>query len=306
MLTPYDTTVFSGLNLEKVKKYLVESFITDAIDRVSLNMTNNNVNIVFVTNSFDSEKNIPLFHHPLYMNHKGKSYLCVDIRSFVHPIVDVRPEDIDMDDLEIRNKRDFDFTMKKLKLILAWLDNSGKMRVDLSYANIIYAKWLGDTLTMRFSLDPNDSLKVTIISYLFYQMQFVDRNDWDEYSDKAVITLINKLKYDPNYVDNVVREVKYMGNIEDLITTLREVSENPRLEKLNSGMLITLIANTWYGYEAKMNLSAALECPPLWISIVYNCLVDKSNKNSLITRLTERYTKNKVRENYISFYEDYL
>ena len=85
---------------------------------------------------------------------------------------------------------------------------------------------------------------------------------------------------------------------------LAVASGNSRLESLNSGILITILGNTWYSINAKELIAVGLEHVPTYLSVIYAAVTQKNFRSSIIAKIAERYSKNGVGENFVRKYNE--
>jgi hypothetical protein len=78
--------------------------------------------------------------------------------------------------------------------------------------------------------------------------------------------------------------------------------ENVRLAKFNSAILLSVMANSWYGTNAKEIISISLEHPPTWIALVYTALSEKTFKSSAIFKAADRLGKRGVADQFMMAY----
>jgi hypothetical protein len=106
-------------------------------------------------------------------------------------------------------------------------------------------------------------------------------------------------------VDLVIDTFGKIGDIKsitDFCNKVPQILENIRLNDFNLGVLLTIIANSWYGLNSREILAVALEHPPTWCSLVYGSLTERTFKNSMIARVAERYGKNGNADNFLKAY----
>lgn len=300
--TPYETTVGSGLVTSKIELAIKESIIKDYIQSVHADIKIDfDVKPIFISNATPSEANIPYFSHPLLVEdlHKEK-YLCIDVRPFV------KQNQNDMLNLfNIKNQSEYDLAYSKLALNLIWLTQRPETLRDLSIIpNAIFSSWISEGLASRFALDPKDQMMLAIIASFYYQSLFTEFNIFlEEDRQKIATTIIRATRAPAKLVFEVTDKIQKLSNINEFCDTCRSILENTRLENLNSGLLITILGNSWFGMSAKEVLAVSLEHPPTWISLVYSSLTERTFKKSLLARISERYTGNKGGNDFIKAFD---
>lgn len=291
--TAYDTTVGKSFVMSKVDNGLREAIIKDYIE-------NNNYDIqkigdlspILITNRDKSEANIPYFSHPYLLEMKESrdhktDYLCSDVRSYVTYTQSVNPEN----NLHIRNKMEFDLAKIRLILNMIWLSDRPRTLRDISPVPlIVFCSWISEGVSRRFALDPRDQLNLSIIAGIYYFSLF---NESDTFTEDDVLrvtgAVIKATKAPSKDVISIFDRVEKLGNVKDFCATVRNILENPRLDDFNEGLLISILSGSWFGTNAKEMLAISLEHPPTWIAVVYSSLVERSFKNSVIAKISDRY-----------------
>lgn len=285
----YDTTVGVGMVTKQIEHAIKEAFIKDMIYNRHLDLiTSLDYKPVFVTGAYSSESNIPFFAHPLLIEqYKGSNYICADVRPFI------RSGD-QGSDLSVKNQTEFNFAMNRMMLNMAWVSGEvNQIKLNLSFAGVVFAAWLSETISKRFALDPKDQMVLAIITHYFYQSLFYseDRIE-EELLQKFAVHTIKATRASSQLVFEVFDKIKTMNGLDDYCTNVKDILENIRLKDLNKGLIITMIGNTWYSLNSQEILAVALEHPPTWAAIVYASLMERTYRNSLVARIAERYAKN--------------
>ena len=68
---------------------------------------------------------------------------------------------------------------------------------------------------------------------------------------------------------------------------MKDTGTSPRLASLNAGFLVTAIGGVWFGANARENVAVSLEYPPLFITLVYKALMDRSYHSTMLSRFVE-------------------
>jgi hypothetical protein len=301
--TAYDTTVGSNINTGDIKKHIALELVQGFSHLKTLNLiTSLNYKPMFIANGNSASESIPFFTHPLVLSaHETAdktAYLVTDIRPYV------KPATFDSNDVVARNQTELDFAKSRTILNLAWITGGeASMRNDLMFAANVFSEWLSNGITTRFALDPKDALTLKVIAHFYYQTLFFDQSEFDEnFKQKFAIHTITATNAPSKLVFEIFDKIGVMNNIDDFCFNAIKILENVRLRDLNTGLLITVIGNSWFGLNSKEILAVALEHPPTWAAIVYMSLVERTFKNSTIARLTERLAKRGAGDNFLKSY----
>jgi hypothetical protein len=306
--TPYDTSAGNGFNTIKLKNEL-QVAIVKGIHNDFLGIHNSEkLNVVAITggNSY-SESDISLFNHPLLLPSGSvikNDTLAVDFRT----VVKIKS---DSNEPEVKNTMEFDLIKVRFCLNFIWLVTEPNVLRDVSIiTNSIYSSWISENVARRFALDPKEQMMLSIISSAFYSNLFNSDTSLKEVDKtKLEATILKATKAPYQLVTQVLSQIEEFSNISDYCNTVKRILQNPRLESFNSGLLITIIGSTWFGNNARELTAMALEHPPTWIALVYRAFKDRSYRNSLIAKITERYAGSKGGDNFlrslVSLLEDY-
>lgn len=301
----YSTTMGSATDTRAIISSIKETIVSDGIDTVTLNVTPvKNVHPLFITGYNTGEERIRLFTHPISFNDfRGKDYLCTDLRLFIAK--GTPPYELEKG---IRNQTEFDFAKSRAILNLRWIagETSG-IRNALGFASVVYANWLGQVIARAFSLDFKDQSVVMVIACAFYRSLFEEEFEFDETNIQALgMSMSSSLKMPTDLVFGTLDKLEPMNDIHDLCTTISKNLENLRPERFNPAILLNMVANNWYGQNAKEILAVAIEHPPTWITIVYTALKQRTYKTSMIYQVAERIGKRGASDTFLVAFNNYV
>lgn len=291
-VTAYQTTLGIANNTKPITLAIEKALITTDLKNASLSIRGNTegYSSIFVTGAFPQETEIPLFTHPIAIsNSKGQKYICSDLRMYLR-----QNPDINNILPSVKNLTEYNFVKAKTALNMLWLNQQTQdIKIGLSFAGVVYAAWLSESIAKSFSLDYADQTKINIIAMVFYNSLFQDEEDKaKDYDHRALVThIINSTRLPADMVYYVVEQIGTLDTINDFCTEVQRIVGNVRLEKFNVPLLLTIIGNSWYGTSAKENITVALEFPPIWAAIVYTALTERMYKTSRIYTIAERYGK---------------
>lgn len=293
--TAYDTTIGKAFQMTKTIKAIQESAVRDgSYHRVFglLNLSDEDIKTVpwFIVGSNSSESQIPFFYHPILVDmiDRDEKILCSDIR----PYASFNPNNFNDDDaIRIKNKMGLNLEKLRLSLNLLWLDKRPSMLREISVIPMtIFSSWISESITRRFGLSPKDQMIISVICCFYYYSLFTNQNDFDEDEKTRLISSTMKATRAPIVmVEEILSNVKPMPSIKEFSLVIKEMVDNIRLENFDQAVLINLVIASWFGVEAKQLIGVAMEHPPTWISIVYSAFVEKSYKNTVISKIAQRY-----------------
>lgn len=301
--TPYDTTVGSGANVDRFIHPLQEYFINNSISTSGMVDNEPAVEVFYLSASTKDADQIPAFAHPLAFKMSKtslKTYVAVDVRPIVSRIA--LPQHAgNSSGSRIRNSGEFLFMSTRAVMSKIWLEGRTTLLRDISPVPCaIYSSWISEAVANRFGLDPKDRLRLQIIAAIYYQCLFTETGLQEENDRQKIAHATTKATRAPadeifRIIDRIVDdlEVNPFENINDFCNAVKTVIENERMQMFNAGILVTVVANTWFGVNSREVTPSALEHPPTWLALVFTSFNEKSFKNSNISNISKRYAANK-------------
>ena len=296
--TPYDTSIGTMYNasIGKITSEIEKVLISNSLYRPEnskLEVGRDQIDYGFITGLNTQELAVPNFIHPIVVKTKDKSIIVADVRHCVRVSTTIDQ----ILSLTIKNSSEFEYAQARLLSTRAWIDNPNSgisFRGFNTLPMTIYSSWISETIAKRYALDPKDQLILSIISCFFYITLFENKPVRTEDEVLRFVNLINRATKAPSdMIANVAYKLEELNNVKDFCENIKLILENPRLEDFNTGILITLIGNTFFGTNAKELLAVSLEHPPTFISTVFTAFKEKTFKHSVIGKLTDRYAGNK-------------
>jgi hypothetical protein len=301
--TAFDTSAGSGFKItaDRAAKQLQMAII-------KVNFADNNRRIVgeefgdcinpaatVLTNNNPEEVAVEPFPFPMLIDSpsKGKeseSYVVFDGRPFING------NQLDESgQLKIRQRTEYDLSKLMTILTSYWCTNKYNDFKFLSKTPMgLYASLISETIARRFGLDPKDQLIISIVAAAFYSNLFNESNSLTENDKISITPNISSVTYaKSDLVFSTLDKVDSLRDLKDLVTAIKTTTQNPRMDDLNVGVLITILSGTWFGTNGKAIISAALEHPPTWVTLVYAAFTERSYKNSGLSKVADRYRGNK-------------
>ena len=301
----YDTTVGSMYTTAPLEHHIKESLVKNYGNYTDLMVRAvGDVRVHFITGRYSDDQSTPIFSHPLLMTIDKQRVLVTDIRLCVNKS---KVSDFEWGSLSkaalgdvASNLSELNFSRNRTILNLLWVGaGASSLRSGTMFASTVYAYWVSEMVTKMFALDGGDSMTVTIVASYYYQSLFVDGDIDEDTKVRMMSHTIKTTKLPASEVEAVYDRLNGQGSVSMLCDMIKLVVNNVRLESLDSGGLMTLARNSWYGINAKEIISVALEHPPTWMAIVHAALINKSYKSSTIFRVAERWGKRGLSDEYI-------
>lgn len=313
----YDTTVGKAYDVKKVQGAIALALIkTDFVNTnvsgdLRFPISTDGFQASFVSNNTAEEDSIPMFFHPITVDLRetrkdpNASYVVFDARQFLRqgngssePVMQAR--------VKVPN----DFQFHRIRTILAahWEREDASNLFHATHVAVnVYARWISENITRRYGLQLDDKAKIEIVAAAFYTLLFSQENKVSEEFITTHVARLAKASFSTTSdVVEVLEQVNNMANIEDLCNAIKAVTQNPRLDDLNPGMLVSLITNTFSGTNAKVITPVALEHPPTFIAMVYACFTEKSFKYAQMSSITERFKGKKGEDAFIQGLRAYM
>ncbi len=300
----YQTTVGAAFVMKSVELAIKQAIIKDGISHVTLNVKDQGeFKPLFITGIFPSESDIPLFTHPIsIMSLDRQKYLCTDLRLYVR-------KDVALSDIEsgIKNVTEFNFVKSRAILNLLWLNNEQSIvKNSLSFGASVFSHWLTDTITRSFALDFKDQSTINVICAFYYLTLFDNEELSEDYKERLAVHTIKASKVPAEFALAVIDKIHQMYSVEDLISAIKDITENVRLKNFNLPVLLTMIKSSWYATNVKEIIAVALEHPPTWLAIVYASLHERTYKNSMIFKIAERLGKRGLADEFVGNYRNLI
>ena len=151
----------------------------------------------------------------------------------------------------------------------------------------IYASWISESLSRRFSLDLAISAKILVVASIFYNSLFngIGILATDENRRKLVLSTtrrLGRIVQDPTLVEGVVNMLSDLPNLgafntlEDLVIAIKGVTDNIRLTNLSVKQVMEATSFGWYGSDSAQLCATALEDPATFITL---CVIGHENQN---------------------------
>lgn len=251
----------------------------------------------FITGELPEDQDVPLFIHPVLVEHKGFKYLVSDLRMYF-------TQNSNTGSSQIKNLTEYNFAKSKAVLGALWLaGRENEIRIGLRFSADVFSSWLSETISKNYNLDFGDQLHLRILIHFYYLNLFHRQPIIDEETRQSwAVHTIKAVKADSKTVFSIFDQLEKMETIDDLCKNCKVVIKNTALFNFNPAVLLTLIRSAWFGNYAKENVAVALEHPPTWCAIIYSAISEKTYKSSTIYRYVEKLGKRNADEGFVDAY----
>ena len=290
--TAYDTSAGSGFVTDSIKHSLKELYVA-GMRWETFDITNNTpIKVRAITGSNNAETTIKVFAHPLLVECCSGSNKETLLYSDFRNVVGFNKENYET---VVRNQTEFKLAKLRLVLNLIWLVTKTETLRNISVVPAaVYSSFISEAISRKFALNPGDQAKVAVIAAAFYFNLFKEESSFStEKREDLQIGAIKATKVPYNIVEEVIPLLNKLDTLQDLCNSIKEVVDNPSLQDLSSGLMISLLAGGWFGSNSRELVATGLEHPPTWIALVYMALNERSYHNAQLSKLAERWSRAK-------------
>lgn len=285
--SPYDTTFGQSAVIAPIvhslEKYLIRA--NSSNDQISLE-SNLPYKGLEINGLVAEQSDIPVFYHPLcFTNQKNQKYVAIDTRSFIRSDTS--------SNVNVVNKPEYQFVIDRYLLQFAWVNYGPEyFRSNFFFGSVVFSAWISELIAKRYALDPADVLKIKILTFYYYATLFNTEDKLPQSQiDRLIIHTMKFTRATDSYIKELFDLVGPIRNISDFCNTIKETVNNIRLKEFSPGILITLVTNSWFGYQSKEVIAIALEHPPTWTAVLIAALNERTFKNSTIAKIAEKVAK---------------
>lgn len=256
--------------MEPIKKSIKEALIENALYQFSSS-------IYFVTETIGTRTIAP-FAHPVIISHRLNTTIVVDVRQHGR----------------LNNKGELQggshLLFAKVRSILmdaAWVDGEQRSLMNTGDFHMqMFGKVMGENIKRRMNLEPTVGLTIEILASYFYGCQFYSEKEFkDDIYHRLVKRISRTAKVPVQGIYTIVDGLGHVSNIHQFTDALKERTGSIRLDKMNPGLLFSMLGGMWFGPNHSEVIGTAIEHPPTFCAIIYVSLVDRSFRNTSISQL---------------------
>lgn len=268
--------IFNGINRYIITDY---SYLKDRqLVNVSPFEGDTTLNPVILYGQTSSEKEIPIFNHPL-VNEQNR-WIALDLRQ-------VATFDKEHSAVRIRNDGEYQMLVRRYVLSGMWAVGKQPAVYGLKFPHLVYGEFIASTLAKKFGLHMGDQIRLKALACLFYTSLFTEAALTDEDLGKLRVRMKEEL-IPEDLLDEVFLQKELMTTLDGFGEACFNVTNNVRLKNLDYNVLVSIFSMTWFGLNAKETILLALEHPPTWVALVFACLTNRSFKNSALAKTVEQ------------------
>lgn len=279
----YKTTFNRQFLVNEIAKKIDDSYIhrgrfpSVSVDTGALKLLNG-IRLVIA-----SDTNVPMLSHPFIAdsNPDENSPVYIDVRA----VSRINPHE---QTLVITNESAFNILRWRANLVrYSLVKGKANLWDSANFTSIIYASWLSESLSRRFSLDLSVSTRILVIAAVFYNVLFngISVLANEQSCTKLAIATTKRLGrfiQDTSLVESIVKELydlNGVGNfntLADLVYAIKNITGNVRLSNLSEKQVAEATGYGWYGSDSTSLCATALEDPSTFITL---CVIGHENQN---------------------------
>lgn len=299
-LSPYQTTACSSYpasDLKNIQHALTQAFIRDELVQATT-PKGALIKGVYVVPPY--VKDIKSFSMPLEFETVNGKAVAVDVRGFTKETGETS--------FKIVSGSEYEGAVLRAAMTLLWMQGgAADMRRWNEIAARVFIRLLCETIVRRLNLSANDQQAVYVTCGLFYFSNFSEPSIDVAEKERVAIAVSRVARISPQTVMQILSEdYAPITDLDSFADALRVLVKNPRLEQVNSAFIITLMGGFWYGGNARQLMSVSLEYPPIWYSLIYQALTDRSFRGSQLSKMVDMENRNNSGAQFIRDVGTYL
>lgn len=246
--------------------------------------------IFFVT---DADLDVSPFQHPLYDADEDIVYL--DVRGY--SILDRNGS------FRLKGDLDSELLLLRAKLELSWIHGTAnELFTAFGFANEVYVRWLSETLTRQFNLNPAQDTQLKVLVALFNIGQY-----YNSITEPALITRYYRMISQQYYIDmDTVQEIAsrlsqtFPRDLGEFIAAIKEANISTRMAGINEVSILNVLGGAWFmTAQPTLVVGLGLEYPPAFVALVTMALNYKLFKKTSIGGVVDRMNKGSKKDDHI-------
>lgn len=302
-LSPYATTACKNHVMTAIEKSVRDATkLSDGVRYLAMSdkpHQSHNVDWISRVYCVDANnKTVSFFAHPLVIQvNDGSS-------DDVHIVFDARPS-TRLDTVENKLIPTPGFHFQKLRADIMdklWLRGTpSDLMACGSFPHEVFVYLITNTLKTRLNLDETIAGRISCLTAYYYMCLFEENISDDKETFIKAMTKVSRIARMP--LPDVLRimgeedgdRIRPIMNITEFCEALSTYSQSARLERLNVGMLFSMLGGVWIRPNATETVCVALEHPPTWCAMVASAVDDRSlSKTTLgdVCKMRDRISRN--------------
>lgn len=284
----YATTAATGYVTTKLEQALEQAFYHGATQemREGVHMIREGLN--------GGVAGVPAFNFPFVCKLKDGDVAFFDARTFVGMSADYR--------IRVRDEVELQARTIQAQLALDWHHGYQARLRDMSPLGLmVYAHWMGEAIGKRFALDARQQLQVSVFAGVFYLNSFWDKTEADGEDIAYLGSALTRIcGYKHSDVVDIVESHPIIRDLAEFCEVVKNYTQSVRLEDFNPATLHGVVSGSWFSSNGGRELiSVAIEYPPVWLTLLFQAICNRSFKKAGLTEIVMRSTYRKYHENFV-------
>lgn len=304
MKTPYQTTALrnypaASQYTNKLEVLLIESphELPDVESFIKpIGSKTNGIRVLL-----SEDRDIPPILHPLTIRHRDQIITWVDLRPSVRLKLKVGGY-IAVDPTEA------EFTIRRGLLTHAVERFGYDQFIALMDLPIVaLARFVSENITRRLALNPEEQMRITAATAFYVLFCCKAEGDVTEKTKQGWVQRIARLtRIDAATLFEIADSIQYTNDIAGLVTAIKAVVFNRRVDDLEAGFIIAALGGGWFGPNGREVFSVALEHAPTLVAMTYTALTNRSYQKAGYSVMVDTCNKNGLGEQFIKGVDYFL
>lgn len=281
-ISPYSTLAAGHTPLQSIKTELAKAA---TLGELSYDYDLAGSEIVLVVGAKDATCVIPPFSHPIeFERADGETRLAVDVRSCTSVRKSIEERHV------VRNRSEYSLMIRRAILQKAWNDGAYDDLRNISPLGAqVFARWLPESITRAFGLDPAVQLELSVLTAFYYFCLFEPDTAAPQRERGRFITQVARatsVSYER--VEEILHEIRHLGTLKEYCACVKERNLSVRLERFEPAVVMQLVVGSWFGTQAREIVAVSLEHPPTFLCLLYAAITDRSYYKTKLSELVNR------------------
>ena len=237
--------------------------------------------VVFITGWENTVPRVSI-PFPVKVDVGDKKYLVADARHYTKDVPSYETDDIEEEDIDKHLRQTYitNYERNIVRFTLA-VEDSGREVANMlgPVPMLLFSRLITNSLANNFNLNPFESAVVSFVASIYYRTQFYTEDELDYSGIVSHASSHTVLKQ--NDISVIAPNLlKSAFTIEELCNNFKRGlgQDNNKLKSLTPEVLIALLSSSWVVKDSGTTMAVALECMPVFLSIVYSTATDGSVK----------------------------
>ena len=291
----YDTTIGKTMPIDKTKEDIIKYLISVNHTNLSYEfMMDGKTKLVIICGCNENERRIPLFEHPIIINHNNKLMVAIDVRNYVKLEDDNCP--IKLKDV-VSKLPEYTNLLLRAMLTADFMDDNYE-KVSGCYKSIItsFGLFIGNRINSIIGLEPIEKVAVEAISMYYMTYMLTNSTPSDNLKATNTARVLNckaSVPVPASHIRTILEPITFETlTLDDLLAYIRAVLPIEKTSFINKNVLINSINNQWFGPGGAITLAMSLEDAAAWTSLLYSAGCESVFHRTRLAEILNKYKSN--------------